>query len=357
MAADSGNRFVTVKVRNISRWIEVICELQHQSGKIQKTGCFYEPASPWIYRGQANADWPIRSSFEVRIGEERWKQEDEDSLKNVEDASIAIFRARAKVMGIEELYDEVDWLAQMQHYGCPTRFVDFTEVPLIALFHALDNEKEKMKPFAIYAVARDNVLGVEFWKDPYQDKPEKISDCSEDLHYDLDNARKIANWLINPRLYKKPKDDTEAKMFCVYPTFANRRLEVQSGLFLMQRHLGSSFEEDLQSVLSCQKKEACGLSQFRQNLADKSYYESLRVIKFVFSKSLRTKARTLLHAAGITHKTMYPDFEGMAKYVKETCFVSAKDNRIEVVALPSHPKINMPLKLPERGVKREGGDN
>ena len=357
MSEDSNNRFVTVKVRSLFRWIEVICELQRQSEKIQKTGCFYESARPWIYRGQANAEWGICSSFERTIGTERWNSEHKDSLKKVEDQSVATFKARAKVMGIEVQHDEVDWLAQMQHYGCPTRLVDFTAVPLIALFHALDDEKEAKKAFSVYAIARDNVLGVEFWKDPYQDKPEKISDCSEDLNYDLDNAHKIANWLINPRLYTNPKDDTKSDMLCVYPTFANRRLEVQSGLFLMQRHLGNSFEEDLQSVLNCQRKEGCGLSQFKLNLADKSYYESLRVIKFVFTKSLRSTARILLHVAGITHKAMYPDFEGIAKHVKETCFVSAKDNRIEVVTLPPQPKIDMPLKLPERGVKREGGDN
>lgn len=347
MSRDSSNRFVTVNVRSLPRWIEVICELQRQSEKIQKTGSFYEPARPWIYRGQANVKWGICSSFERTIEKERWNSEHKDSLKKIEDQSMGTFKDQAKVMGIEVQHDEVDWLAQMQHYGCPTRLVDFTEVPLIALFHALDDEKEKRKSFAIYAIVRDNVLGVESWKDAYQDKPEKISNRSEDLNYDLDNAHKIANWLINPRLYKKPEGDTETQMLCVYPTFANRRLEVQSGLFLMQRQLGGSFEKDLQSVLSCQREEECWLSQFKENLADKAYYESLRVIKFVFSKSLRAKARILLHAAGITHKTMYPDFEGVAKYVKEACFVSDKDNRIEIVKHPPRPKIDMKLKLIE----------
>ncbi len=237
----------------------------------------------------------------------------------------------------------------MQHYGCPTRLVDFTEVPLVALFHALGDGKETKKAFSVYAIARDHVLGVEYWNDLYQDNPGKISDRSEDLNYDLNNVRRIANWLIDPRSNKQPDDDTHAQLLCVYPTFANRRLEAQSGLFLMQRRLGGSFENDLQSVLTCRKKEACALSQFKENLADKAYCESLRTVKFVSPKSLRARARTLLHVAGINQKAMFPDFEGIAEQVKEACFMSDNDDRIESVEHHPRPSICLSQKLPESG--------
>jgi hypothetical protein len=342
-------KYVIVKVRNLMHWVEVVQELQQYSENIVKTGRFCEFASPWIYWGQANAKWVLCSSFERAVGSERWCSEHHDSLKKVEDMSIGLFKTRAHSMGLDNQVDDVDWLAQMQHYGSPTRLADFTEVPFVALYNAVYEENGN---FAIYAIARNYVLGVEYWKDPYQDEAEKISDHCEDLHYDLSNSRKIANWIINPRKNPEPEDDTNAKILCVYPNFSNRRLEAQSGLFLMQRNLGGSFERDLESVLECQKCES-SMSEFKRNLRQEEYCRSLRMIRFEFSKRLRDDAKVLLHAAGVTHKSIYPDFEGLAKYVKEMSFVADNDGRLVHEDCSSRSKVKLQMHLPE--IKAKGG--
>lgn len=237
----------------------------------------------------------------------------------------------------------------MQHYGCPTRLVDFTTVPVVALYHAIYGLDANLD-FSVYAISRNHVLGAEYLMDEYQDAPEKISDCSDDVGYDVENSRKITNWVLNPRGNQKPDDDTEAGVLCVIPRFQNRRIEAQSGLFLMQRNLCGSFEGDLKSLLEINENKEVTIEEFGKSIQNAAFYDSLRSVKFEFARELRTSAKVLLHAVGMTHRAVFPDFEGLAKNTKEVCFVKGNDTRIEENALRM-PKFVIPLRLPTREEK------
>lgn len=89
-----------------------------------------------FFRGQANKDWPLTPT----LYRDRYFDKEGAMIKEI----------------LNELPDEfnmterVDVLAKLQHYGFPTRLLDITANPLVALYFACTKEKEMMHDGAIY---------------------------------------------------------------------------------------------------------------------------------------------------------------------------------------------------------------
>ena len=344
--ADSKMQSVTVKVGSVKEWFSVMFRLHQYSRTYEKAGCCLQRRAQWVYRGQPDDSWAIASSFERAVGKERWKTELDDSLQSVELESLDRFRRTARVNGVAELQDDVDWLAYMQHHGAPTRLVDFTELPLVALYFAtygLDEKNITPHGFSVFAFRHDFILGAEFCRDEYQDKAERINDKSVDPVREKADARMLANWLIDKSKNPNPANHSEAKVISIYPQFGNRRLEAQAGLFLMQTHFGSAFVSDIKNVLECAdgNGEVCCCSDFSRKIKCESYIESLKCLRFDFPERLRSRSRDLLDMVGVNHQTIFPDLKGLGMYVKEDCFVKADDVRV-VERQVQYPVINIP---------------
>ena len=114
-------------------------------------------APEWVFRGHGDSTWKLRP----KIGRE-------DMLGPWEpEAEINLFqdfcrRARQFEAGVE--FNSWDWLALAQHYGLPTRLLDWTENPLVAAYFAVEGGAETEALIAAVRVRdRDylNLLGNE----------------------------------------------------------------------------------------------------------------------------------------------------------------------------------------------------
>jgi len=85
------------------------------------------PERQWLFRGQADAQWQLLPS--VHRG---YSAQQERYLTN----EFRV-RARSRYYTCPGSDDYPGWLALMQHYGLPTRLLDWTYSPLIAAFFAV----------------------------------------------------------------------------------------------------------------------------------------------------------------------------------------------------------------------------
>ena len=117
----------------------------------------------WGFRGQREASWGLQTSLErdavhggIRVSYSYGNTSGVRSLdrKIVGEQLLAHFRrlAPSYLRNLPPDNDLASWLSLMQHYGGPTRLLDWTECPFVAMYFALRNEPRKENDSAVWAI-------------------------------------------------------------------------------------------------------------------------------------------------------------------------------------------------------------
>src|SRR5262245_28587666 len=88
----------------------------------------------WVFRGQENSAWELQTSLEREYGG-RGAAVEQELLRH-------FLRSAPRLLPSHLVPDDDDasaWLGLIQHYGGPTRFLDVTRSPFVALFFAFEN--------------------------------------------------------------------------------------------------------------------------------------------------------------------------------------------------------------------------
>src|ERR1700686_401646 len=128
----------------------------------------------WIFRGQTSAKWGLQTTLErAAIQKNLAFARDEqhaselkaqalNELPNREDWIITQFQRRAHLVmdTPPPLEARLDWLAAIQHYGGPTRLLDFTHSFYVATFFAVEQATEDAAVWAFWApdIEKSNAL-------------------------------------------------------------------------------------------------------------------------------------------------------------------------------------------------------
>lgn len=176
----------------------------------------------WWFRGHTSADWDLLPA--VRRG---YSRKQEQYLSNE-----FYVRARTRYHNCPANDDYSGWLALMQHYGLPTRLLDWSRSPLVAAFFATQshqpNSQERTASDACIWALAPGVLNEKQGVEP--------------LLYPL-NANKLKA-LIRPAL--KGIDRTD-KVVAAMAVETNPRMQMQQGAFTVH-----ASEVPLNRMTNCQ---------------------------------------------------------------------------------------------------------
>ncbi len=234
----------------------------------------------FLYRGHANAEWRLQSSLERLIGE-KWSAE---KARDFEDFSLAQFRSKFHLYDHENVKPEskLAWLSIMQHYGVPTRLLDFTESPYVALYFALEAYNPQIRSdFAIFALDYTAIMEASIDYIKAKDGGFRESRASiyekQDVVFDnvVDRFAYDIAWIAEPNQL-------------------NARLDRQAGSFLLSGNRGLRIHDVLDSDL----------------------YSEINVFKYIITHELYTGLFALLRKMNITSKSLYGDLDGLARSIR-----------------------------------------
>jgi len=95
---------------------------------------------PLWFRGQGDVDWPLMPSLARSGGIE------------AELTLFKRFKQNALPFMMQRPQTEWEWLFVMQHHGLPTRLLDWTESPLVALYFIVNDARATDRPGALWTL-------------------------------------------------------------------------------------------------------------------------------------------------------------------------------------------------------------
>lgn len=269
-----------------------------------------QPSFQYAFRGQASSEWGLKTSIERAT--EKFLS-DFSWMWYFENQIIERFKSRAHQYiqsppGDQEI---MEWLSIIQHYGGPTRLLDFTESFYIAAFFAIDAALGDSCVWVINETTLGHAL---------------FSKTNGKVRLKTKEHIKYAESFVDD-----PKDDD--LVLSITPSRLNERLGVQKGIFMFPCNTAKSFEANLCAsfdfafhTLESKNATLLDINQLENIVTDLDRWPS--VMKIIFSKNWYREAIRDLYAMNIDAASLFPGLEGFARSLS---FILQKGNYEDMV--------------------------
>jgi hypothetical protein len=235
-----------------------------------------------VFRGQSDASWPLETSLLRRLQGTEYQEDP----TNTEFWCFREFRRRAQnyLAHLPEEDDYIAWLSLMQHYGSPTRLLDFSHSFYVAAYFALRGSKSNAAVWSI-----DMRWLQEIAESAFSIKLTGLRDEWDDTIYSC------ANNLLHSELKTASGSGENCPLGVVYaePFRLHQRLSAQQGVFLLPLNIENSFLANLTPH---------HLPGNRSGIR-----------KITLSTKVKDQGLAHLRSMNISEETLFPGLDGMAR--------------------------------------------
>jgi hypothetical protein len=264
----------------------------------------------YVFRGHTSSEWGLTSSLERSVRKST-NFLTKGLLRNTEHWMLYEFQRRFPIYATScPSRDSIfDWLAIMQHFGCPTRLLDFSESPYVAAYFSIAMACEDSAIWCIdnncLSAGAHALLGLGY------DPRSTLKDKRNLVHLHYANA----NLLVD--------DETESipAVLSVEPSHPFERAIRQQCVLLHPTVFNGnwSFYDQLMRTLSEGVKlaDAEELSDEVVELDSLSGIENAPLIKIILPLDLHYDLRILLQQTNTTAEVLFPGIEGLARSLWE----------------------------------------
>ena len=250
------------------------------------------------YRGHGNKEWELIPKVQRNFSGS------EEDLFRRERYSTNDFQARASVFKSPVLpIDEyASWLTLMQHYGLPTRLLDWSRSPLVALYFAVSDKSQCNKDGCIWMLT-----------------PGKLNECQHLEKPSLIDGKEYKNVYIYNTKHKTIET-------MIYSAFRRWKLSsVPAAVTPEDRKFDHRFEDLKDKIAACYPTESDGrvYNQFAAFTVHNSIKKLIDIcddttlLRITIPKQYKKRLRYELAVCGITQSYIYPDLEHLAKEIEE----------------------------------------
>jgi hypothetical protein len=195
-----------------------------------------ETGSEVFYRGHSN-----KSKYKLEPS--LFRKDDDGNYLYLENEHI-LYRELIVSNSADFQSDEytLDRLVRMQHYSLPTRLLDITSNPLIALYFACKSAPDEDGEVIVFSLARSEVKYFDSDVASCISNLARIPKAEKDnINFDNDNfneqisVKRLIHLIREEKPYFEPKiiPDDLRKIICVKGKKSNDRISSQSGAFLL----------------------------------------------------------------------------------------------------------------------------
>jgi|LGOV01.1.fsa_nt_gb hypothetical protein len=251
------------KIKSIGEFIEICMDNSFDSSIMRHR-------SEFVYRGLSSDGWEIQTSLYRNCGE------DSAAIENslIRNFSKYAFGEIDKVSGSSNIWR---LLSIAQHYGLPTRLLDWTYSPLVALHFVTENLNLLHKDGVIYQLSLRIV----------KDKLPKslLKNMSKNSSFVLTDEMMNENYCELEEFDKSLETD----FICFFePPAIDSRIINQFGLFSIANNANSNLNE---------------------------LVKEYDIVKIIIPKELKMELRDYLDQFNINERILFPGLDGLSKWL------------------------------------------